>query len=156
MDDLTNRIINATPLGLLIISYELLQGSLYQAAESMENKDKEKALYHILHSQEILRTITAGLDLDKDIAKEVLPIYVYMNNLLIECQVKVNRDTHRKKVSEDIAHIQKLTDTLLDGIRVLPDVDIEKSKQVYAGLTYQKDGSLSEYISNNEGTDYSA
>ncbi|MCL1995747.1 MAG: flagellar protein FliS [Defluviitaleaceae bacterium] len=154
MDELTNRVVNATPLGLLIISYELLQGALHQAVEGIEAKDKEKALYHILHSQEILRAITAGLDLKQNIAKELLPIYTHMNNLLIDCQIKVNRDSLQEKVAKDIGQVKQMADILLEGIKTLPDVDIDKTKQVYAGLTYQKGGKLAEYVSNNEGTDY--
>lgn len=143
---LASRISSATPLGLLVISYELLLSNLALTKAKLDDTGAITTHANIVHCQNIVREITSGLNMDYELSKEVLPLYMYMSKLLTDCQIQSNKRDSEDFIKETLTHIEKIATTLLDGIRTLPDVDVPDSAPVYAGLTYNKHGKLSEYF----------
>ena len=152
------KIKNATPMGLVIITYEMLLETLEKASKEIET-NSETAREAIIHAQAILRSLTSGLNLDYDISTELLDIYMYISSILIDCQIKANRANSEGFVKENIAHVSELLNSLLEGIKAVPDTDapiIETSSKIHAGMTYGKDGNLSEYIHEDISKTYKA
>ena len=149
---LVSQISSATPLGLLIISYGLLLSNLERAKNEILQSSPRNATNTIIHCQNIVVTLIDGLNLQYELANEILPIYMHINSTLIQCQIKSNRNG--KEIEEllikNITQIEEIVNNLLDGINTLPDIDVPQTHQVYAGLTYDKDGNLSEYTPQEE------
>lgn len=156
MDTYSARISSASPLSLLIITYELFLKNIAKTKEFLSEGNNEKSKFHINHCQKLLNSCITSLNLDYEPALEVLPIYMYINRILIECQIKSNRTGSNALIESNLEHIEKIINILLDGVTSLPDTDVPVGQQVYAGLTYQKDGNLTEYIPINEGNEYQA
>ena len=127
-------IISATPLQLLQTTYELLMHhlDLLQQALAGGLLDDDKTPHdRVVHCQNILQTIISGLDLSYDIAQDMLPLYLYINKMLIDCQVTVLRPSQHQRTQETLADIQKIIATLYDGIKELPDIDVREQQDVY-------------------------
>lgn len=152
------KIMQATPMGLVIISYEMLLESLDLAVKTVET-DNEQAGKHIMQAQNVLRSIMSGLNLDIELSNELLDIYMYINAILIDCQIKCHRVEGATFVAENVAHLTELLNSLLDGIKAVPDTDLPAvalSQQIHAGMTYDKDGNLSEFIQQDPSKTYQA
>lgn len=193
------RISNATPLGLLLISYDLFLDATATAKESVKSQkttqegastvqegantaqegastdqegvstdqegvntvlqeasDLERDLEYM---QKILTEIINSLDLEQELSHEILPIYMYVNKLIIECIIKANRKNQEKLIITNLTTIETIMKTLLEGLESLEDTDEPinpGSQQIIAGLTYQKDGRLNEFIDESSGRNFEA
>lgn len=145
-------------MGLVKITYELLLESLSSANAEIDT-DNESAGRHIIHAQKILRTLMSGLNMEIDLSSELLDIYMYISSILIDCQIKSHRDSQKDVVKENIAHVTELLNSLLDGINAVPDTDkpaLDMSQKIFAGMTYGKDGNMTELITEDSAKVYKA
>ena len=155
-------IISATPLQLLHTTYELfithldlLKLSLDETITDEQGNPSDKTPHdRVVHCQNILQYLVSGLNLDHEPARDILPIYIYINKLLIQCQVKVLRTNEKETVKNLITDITRIVQNLYAGIKELPDIDMPE-QNVYA--SYGKGGELQEYTpDNNNGSDFKA
>ena len=153
------KIQNATPMGLVIITYEMLLEMLDEAQKAISNNAHDDASAAIVQAQKILRTLTTGLNMDIELSKELLDLYLYLSSVLIECQIKSYRVSQTDVVSTQLAHAKDILNVLLTGIKEVPDTGspvVEGSQQIFAGMTYGKDGNMSEFISEDKSKTYRA
>jgi len=158
-NDYTARIINADPLELVIITYELIDGHLRNAAEE---SDPEDIKHDILKARQFLSELVASLDMEYDISKELMSIYFYVNKLIIESELKVSSmklDEAREKLHEAAEILDKLGDawrTIRSTVgRDESDTSMKNAQQLYVGLTY-KDGKLAEFVDYSEARGFKA
>jgi len=154
------RISNATPLGLLLISYDLFLDAVAVTKENIASGEESAVIEKdIEYLQKILTEITRSLNMEQELSQEILPIYMHVNKLLIECGVKVKRKSQVKQLSERINIIESIMKILLEGLEALEDTGEPINpavQQVYAGLTYQKDGKLNEFVAEGSGRSFEA
>lgn len=155
-------IISATPLQLLQITYELLIKHLGLLSQSLDGDVLEddgipstKTPHdRVIHCQNLMQALTGGLNLDYEVARDILPLYIYINKLLIECQVSINRPSQKVRVQGLVSDINRIVDTLYQGVKELPDIDVPE-QNVYA--SYGRSGELQEYTPDLQAsTDYKA
>ena len=158
-NDYTARIINADPLELVIITYELIDGYLVSA---INEHDPEDMKYDILKARQFLSELVAALDIGYDISKELMNIYIYVNKLMIEGELKVNMmklEEAKEKLSEAAEIMDKLGEAWRTIRRTTEQDEINKpmknAQQLYAGLTY-KDGKLTEFVDADSNRGYRA
>lgn len=145
------RIANATPNELNIINFELCVEYLSEAIDQIES-DFTQFGKNINIALSLLKEIIVSLNFDYEISKELHNIYVYVNKLIISSKFSLN-----KKELEDAVNI---LNTIKSGFEQLNDTNsdtvIKNATKVFAGLTYGKNGDLSEYIDESQSKGFQA
>ena len=144
-EDYTLRISQATPVQLVIINHEIMLDFLTDAASAFEQSDME-AFYRLINkSKDALTQLIEGLDFEHELAHELYNLYLYAGERINKALFANDKDA-AKEVAEMFGTLlegwQAIEDTPDDRLANLPSQD---APQVFAGLTYGKDG-LSEYI----------
>jgi flagellar protein FliS len=139
-NDYVLRIATATPAELVVVTYEMLLDSLGAAMTA-----ESEALFGeaAKHAKDLLDELIVSLDMDYEISRELLPIYIYVNKLLMESMQK--RDT------APLAQADRIMRELLASWRAAAEQDkksqgesADEAGKVYTGLMYDKDGRLVE------------
>ena len=152
--DLTSRIMNATPLGLLLVTYDLFLDSLSSAKENFANNISPEN--DLNYAQKVLMELINGLNLEIPLATEVLTVYMYVNKLIIQTIIKTKRTGQDIliDIEDNLLEIEDIMTNLLKALETIEDTGspIEPdATQIFAGLTYNKDGSLNEFVNNSGG-----
>lgn len=145
------RIVNASRKELLVINYEMLMTEIEEAIEGLEVENTlrfEKAMHM---AQKLLRELSDGLNFEYEISKELMALYIYMNKLFVDAQIRDRQEPLREAV--------KIVRILLDGW-MQTDVEDEgpvigNGQKVYAGLTYGK-SNLNESVDSEPNRGYKA
>ena len=153
------KITNADPLGLVIITYELI---LTNISEALEAKDSAAAKKSLLKARQFLAELIAALDAGHDISKNLMSIYIYINRLLIEADLKANGSKFAE-MKKPLGEVSSILNDLLKSWKALAEnEDIDKGEKImpgalklYAGLTY-KGGELAEFVDYDEKRGYKA
>jgi len=153
------KIANADPLGLVIITYELI---LSNTSEALKAKNSAAAKKSLLKARQFLAELIAALDLSQDVSKNLMSIYIYVNKLLIEGELKANSGK-RSQMQKPIDEANSILNELLESWKKLEESDeVDKGEKImpgalklYAGLTY-KDGELTEFVDYDEKRGYKA
>ena len=150
--DYTIKVSGATPLGLVLISFELLFDSLHDAIDNAD--DIEIFTKNTSKAKAVIAELILSLDMSLDISYELMRLYLYVNKLIIDsaygCEVK--------KLDESIMILR----TIYDGFVAISHIESEtegKSEldvygrtKVVSGLSYDRRGNLVDYY--DEGRDY--
>ncbi|WP_250228776.1 flagellar protein FliS [Anaeropeptidivorans aminofermentans] len=151
----TARILNSSPLQLVIITYELMLEDMDKAL-SAENKVTAKS--RLLNVRAFLTNLIGSLDMSMEISGNMASIYIYINKLISEAMLKSSLDKKEEAVSI-LAEAKDLITVLFNAWKAIESEDVRKSSQkgsqVFAGLTYKK-GRLAEHIDENSNRDYKA
>ena len=150
VSDYVARIGNASPAGLVAITYELI---LAHVEDAIKNTDCESEFTrHVELSTELLGTLIDALNMDYELSRTLFPLYIYTNRLLINAKL-----TGKTGPLEDV---RKILLPLYTGWHELAETTddmepaMENSQKIFAGLTYGR-GELNEYIQENENMSYS-
>lgn len=145
-DDYVARISNATPLGLVIINYDLIIENVEDAKKALLSGDVDAFQAHITKSRDFLMLLMKSLDFNYEISKDLVRTYIHINSLLIKSFF--SKKTEPLEAATDLLSIM-----LKDWKELLKFEDakpvMENAQQLYAGLTY-KNGELSEYIPDDK------
>lgn len=150
-NDYITRITEANKYELNIITFELCINYINDAIEFIES-DENAFSRNVETALSFLREIMVSLDLSYEISYELLEIYLYVNKLLIEGNIKKNK--------QNLLDAVYMLTNIKDGFLMIENTDDEKvmknTSKVFAGLTYGRDGSLSEYIDNSPNRGFKA
>ena len=141
-EDYVARIASATPLQLVIITYELVLKYLDDATECID--DDKKFQFNLSKSRAFLDDLKNSLNMTYKISGELMVLYNYVSQQI--SYYMFNKNTEHAK------EIKNVMEKLLEGWRTIEkDEDdktpvMENTQQLYAGLTYNKSGQLSEYV----------
>ena len=155
VEDYTLRIAQATPVQLVIINHELLVDFVDAALAAFDAGELETFYQNINKSKDALTQLIEGLNFENTIAQDLYDLYLYAGERLNKALF--GKD---KNAAEEV---REMFATLLEGwqeIKDTPDERVSETQnidgpQVYAGLTYGKDG-LSEYIPDDESKGFKA
>ena len=141
------NVVNASPVELLCLTYELFLEKLEEARVSEGEKRQES----LAKAREVLVSLSENLDLSIELAQDLFRLYVYIQGLL----------TKGKDDDEAIREASKLIDCIYQGYRSIANHKGDKkpvmdhTQDVYAGMTYGK-GYLHEVTLDNEERGYKA
>lgn len=109
-----NQVQTSSPGELTLMLYNGLVRFIKQAAISLEERNIEEAHTRILRAQDIVSELMVTLNMDYDISKQLLSLYDYMKQTLIEANMR--KDREKLAEAEDMA-IQ-LRDTWAQALKL--------------------------------------
>lgn len=150
--DYVQRIVSATPNQLNIITFELCITNIENAIKNFDININEYT-NDISTAIALLKEIILSLDFKYDISKDLYQIYIFINKLLIKAKLKF--------IKSDLECCINCLTEIKNAFEQLEDIDDSKSvvknaTKVFAGLTYGKNGSLSEYIDDSPSRGFQA
>lgn len=155
--DYIARLSNATPLQLVIITYDIMLEHIDSALINVS--DYSNLSDDITKTQKLLSTLITSLNLEIDISKELLNLYMYINKLLLSCTVKINLKNKEEELKVILIQVKQILTSLLHSWKSIDDTDepvMANSQQIFAGFTYEKNGKLTEFIDENSSISYKA
>lgn len=144
MENQTARIANATPVQLIEITYDLIVDYIQQAKDALQQNKEDIFKARVEKAQQLLMNLAESLDMSYEISYEIMPLYLYVNKLLIHSTIQ--------KKNEPLEQSEKILNNLLVAWREVAKQKsndqnpvLENTQQIYAGLTYGK-GTLNETV----------
>ncbi len=108
----------ATPLGLVIINYNLLLKYIHLSKRHCESEEREEFKETIKKAREFLNLLMSTLDMDYEVSKHMMSLYLYANKLLIQAEISFRYDI--------ICEACDILGSLLDCFKLITKSDIEK------------------------------
>ncbi|MCL1878403.1 MAG: flagellar protein FliS [Defluviitaleaceae bacterium] len=157
------RISQASPVGLVVINFEIILDYLSEAVTCADSGEVGKDAFRVAvqKAKDGLDQLIQSLDLGVSVSQEFYEIYRYSHKLL--CDVHFSSDG--EAACSVLKEVSELMETLLEGWKVAAEkadteaivsAADENAPKVYAGLTYGKDGSANEYIDENRDRGFMA
>ena len=149
---LANRIANANDAQLVAIMYEGFMSTVKSGIEYIENKDKEKLNESINKTREILAELLATVEGDSEIASNLKSIYIYLNKLVTEAEIKQDKTKLEEAIGVITPPYEAWQELGEKGELETEDAQIDtpiKTPSIVAGMTYGK-GQLNDYVINDE------
>lgn len=139
-----NRIIQANKEQLLLITFELLLQEIDQAIHALDEEHEERFNLTMVRVHKFHRELTDNLDMNYELSKTLMTLYIYMNQKLIEASLRLEK--------EPLIEVKKLVEIISEGFQKAAEEGqseslVQNAQKVYAGLTYGK-GTLNETVLN--------
>jgi flagellar protein FliS len=148
----TLRIAHASTAQLVVITFELASQFIKQAITA--HKDADAYRRHVDKAKDAVMQLIKGLDFTSPLAQDFYSLYNYIYKLLTDAYFGMKTEPANEALS--------IIETLLMGWNEAAKVEAaaapameEHAPQIYAGLTYQRDG-LAEYIVQDENRGFQA
>lgn len=109
-----NRIMMASPAELTLMLYEGAIKFCNIAIRGIEQKDMEKAHINIVKVEKIIQYLRETLDMKYAVAQDFENIYVYLNDRLLEANMKKDVEI----LEEVCEHLRSVRDTWKEVIRL--------------------------------------
>jgi len=124
---LRNRILNASPMELIIILYEGAITALKKAKECAAAKDRPRMCEQVIRAQDMVRELRNALDMTRgEIAEGLYRLYTFMVQRLI----KANLEKEVKYIDEVLTMLADLKNTWLQAVANLkekPKVEVPEN-----------------------------
>ena len=142
--ELTLRITQANKTQLITILYEMVLLYLDEAEDALAADDKAEFKGVIRKLRGCMNELTASLNLEYELAQNLLQLYLYVNRELVQAS------SHFEK--ENLEHIRKVIMELHQAYQKIEGQDrsgpvMGNTQTVYAGLTYGRN-TLTENIAD--------
>lgn len=149
-DEYVLKITNASRVQLVIINFELIIDYINEAKKNYQN-EKDFSFY-IDKARQFLREMSASLNMEYEISYTFLSLYHYVDEKL----AKFLFDRSAETADEAL----KILIGLKDSWEQVKEGDsspvMQNAEQMYAGLTYGKNGELSEYVDTRANRGFKA
>ncbi|RKD24252.1 flagellar export chaperone FliS [Ammoniphilus oxalaticus] len=109
-----NQVQTASPGELTLMLYNGLVRNIKQAKQSIEAKQIEASHSFIIRAQDIITELMITLNMEYDISKQLMPLYDYMKQSLIEVNLKKDLD----KLAEVEGMAAELRETWAQAIKL--------------------------------------
>lgn len=109
-----SKVLTATPAELTLMLYEGAIKFCNIAAIAMEQKNVQKAHDNIVKTQKIVEYLRQTLDMKYPVAKDFDDIYVYLENRLVQANVKKDHEI----LDECLMHLREIRDTWKEVMRI--------------------------------------
>lgn len=129
--EFTLRITQANKSELVVILYDMFLEYLEDAKQA-EGEEFHNA---ISHARAVLNELIDSLDMQYEIAKNLYQIYRYVERLLIQADVRLDKEPF-KEISGHISQLRDAYDTISKE-DASPSI-MKNTEVVYAGMTYGK------------------
>lgn len=143
----TARVVNATRLELVIISYEAIIDDMDDAISYIECNMKEEVKTKLKNANDFIKELVLALDMKYEISSDLRRLYDYVERLLISAMISYN--------IEKIKEARKIIVGLMNSFKQLEDKENKTEKvmsnyeKIYSGFTYGMFG-LNEVVIGNE------
>lgn len=151
-EDYVARIASATPLQLVIINYEIILDYLDTAEKNIN--DEKVFDFNLIKARDFLLELRTSLNMTYNISRNLMSLYNYVDQQLSYYKVNKNQ--------EHLTECKKVLDELLEGWKAIEKDEKDKTplmqntEHLYAGLTYGKNGKLSEYVDTDSKRGFKA
>ena len=140
----TLRITQANKTQLITILYEMVLIYIDEAETALSEDDRAEYRSAIRKIRGCMNELTASLNLEYDLAQNLLQLYLYVNRELVQASV------HNEK--ENLEHIRLVIGELQKAYKKIENQDVSgpvmgNTQTVYAGLTYGRN-TLTENITD--------
>ena len=109
-----SKVLTASPAELTLMLYEGAIKFCNIAEIAMEQKDVQKAHVNIVKTQKIVEYLRQTLDMKYPVAKDFENIYVYLENQLVQANVKKDKEI----LEECLGHLRDIRDTWKEVMRI--------------------------------------
>ena len=109
-----NKIMTASPAELTLMLYEGAVKFCNIAIMGIEQKDVEKAHNNIVKTERIIQYLRETLNMKYVVAQDFENIYVYLEQRLVETNIKKNKDI----LEEVCEHLRSVRDTWKEVMRL--------------------------------------
>ena len=142
--EFTLRITQANKTQLITILYEMVLIYIDEAEAALSEDDRAEYKSAIRKIRGCMNELTASLNLEYDLAQNLLQLYLYVNRELVQASV------HNEK--ENLEHIRLVIGELQKAYKKIENQDVSgpvmgNTQTVYAGLTYGRN-TLTENITD--------
>jgi flagellar protein FliS len=145
------RVTSATPLGLTVLTFELIADCAAAAKDALTREEPELFRKYAEKARSALLQLMNALDFEEPLSAQLLRVYIYVDSCL--------SSAYFGKRADKLDEAGKLVRILLESFRSLPDGGeapaMENAERIFAGLTY-KNGKLGEYVDSGENRGYQA
>lgn len=117
-----NMVNTATPQELTLMLYNGLIKFLNLTIQGMEERSIEKANNNIVRAQDIIIEFMSTLDMDYEISGGLFSLYDYMNNRLVEANIKKDKAI----VEEVLGYAEELRDTWAQAMKLAKQQNVNK------------------------------
>ena len=140
----TLRITQANKTQLITILYEMVLLYLDEAKTALEAGEKAGFRNSIRKIRNCMNELTASLNLEYELAQNLLQLYLYINRELVHASMHYD--------SENLAHVENVIRPLKEAYEKIETHDasgpiMANTQSVYAGLTYGRN-TLTENITD--------
>ena len=140
----TLRITQANKTQLVTILYEMIMLYLDEAKDALKVDDKTEYRNVIRKIRGCVNELTASLNLEYELAQNLLQLYLYINRELVHASMHYD--------SENLTHVETVIRPLKEAYGKIEMLDasgpiMANTQTVYAGLTYGK-STLTENITD--------
>ena len=146
------KITNATPIGLVVISYDIMLESI-KTAEKSYKTDPKTFVESLERAKGVLEELASSLNIEFELSKDLFSLYGRVNTLLLSALL------YEKKEPLNEAH--KILSILKEGwvkaeqLQPADEKLYKNAQKVYSGLTYGKNG-LNDYVDYGERRGFKA
>jgi flagellar protein FliS len=153
------RIAAAAPAELVAINYEMIIGNINEAVTIGEaGADNEVFALALTRAKELLDELILSLNHEYEISSELLPIYLYVNKLILEAS--------SLRTVRTLGEAERILSHLLGAWRKIAEDAKEAGSgqepvfkdagKIYSGLTYDRFGRAVEVDTEDGGRDFKA
>ena len=147
------RIANASPLQLIIINFEIIIDYINASKKYIKTKDKNFD-FNIQKARQFLLELRSSLNMEYEISFNLMAIYNFIDSQLAKYLFNENIE-----IADDCI---KILNTILEGFKGIEEQEenkdslMENTHQIFAGLTYNKNGTLEEFIDTDTNRGFKA
>lgn len=140
----TLRITQANKTQLITILYEMVLIYIEEAEEALTADNRADYKSAISKIRGCMNELTASLNLEYDLAHNLLQLYLYINRELVQASMHCNK--------QNLEHVRMVIGELQKAYKKIEDQDVSgpvmgNTQTVYAGLTYGRN-TLTESIAD--------
>lgn len=142
-EDYVARIANASPLQLVIINFEIVIDYINESKNYIKIKDKNFD-FNIQKARQFLLELRSSLNMEYEISFNLMSIYNFIDSQLAKYLFNENIEIADSCI--------KILNNILDGFKQIEGQEenknslMENTHQIFAGLTYNKNGNLEEFV----------
>lgn len=109
-----SKVLTASPAELTLMLYDGAIKFCNVAEQAIEQKDIQKAHTNIVKAQKIVDYLRQTLDMKYPVAKDFDKIYAYLENRLVQANLKKDREI----LEECLEHLRSVRDTWKEVMRI--------------------------------------
>jgi flagellar protein FliS len=135
------RISQASKTELVVIMYDIATEYLHDAKESYKEEKTEAFRDNLKKTKRVISALETALDMQYDISKELLTLYLYMDRMLMNASIK-NEVEQLDVILQMIGKLRKSFEKIAKEDESGPMM--KNTQQIYQGLTYSNGGYVNE------------
>lgn len=143
MKEYSLRIAESSKTELIVITYDVILNYVDSAVKAYGDNDPDAVVFNLQKAKQFVNNLSSCLDFKYGISKQLLRLYIYVNNCLLKDIVK------RNPVNAD--NVKAVISKLRESFNEISPLDnsgkvMRNSEQVYVGYTYGRTSTLNEVV----------